>query len=254
MTTQKIFYSCLFGLWQSAAVAVDFDSSITATGQWMINTHDGDSQSLNLSLVPEFNASFDNGWQLKSSLRLRVEAIDGMQTDDIIRDGYSDYSKPAMLSDEVELELREFYLQGEIGDTFLTMGKQQIVWGKADGLKVLDIVNPQSFREFILDDFDNSRIPLWTLNIERSIADWDLQFIWIPDQTYHALPKQSATYAFTSPELVPTAPPGVPVNIEQARRPNNVFLDSDAGLRATTFWKGWDITFNYLYQYNNFEQ
>ena len=158
---------CLFGLWQSVAVAVDFDSSITATGQWMINTHDGDSQSLNLSLVPEFNVGFDNGWQLKSSLRLRAEAINGLQIDDINRDSYSEYSKPAMLSDEVELELRELYLQGEIGDTFLILGKQQIVWGKSDGLKVLDIVNPQSFREFILDDFDNSRIPLWTLNIER---------------------------------------------------------------------------------------
>jgi len=43
----------------------------------------------------------------------------------------------------------------------------------------------------------------------------------------------------------------VQVNIEQAKRPNKVFLDSDVGLRATTFWKGWDITFNYLYQYSD---
>ena len=252
MAKQKILCSCLFLLWQSVAVAIDFDASLTATSQWMINTHKGgDSQSLNLSLVPEFNISFDNGWQLKSSLRIRAEAINGMQVNDISREGYSDVSKPAMLNKTVELELREMYLQGEIGNTFLSLGKQQIVWGKADGLKVLDIVNPQSFREFILDDFENSRIPLWTLNIERSFGDWELQFIWIPDQTYHALPKQSATYAFTSPELVPTAPPGVQVNIEQANRPNNVFLDSDVGFRAATFWKGWDITFNYLYQYNN---
>lgn len=148
-------------------------------------------------------------------------------------------------------ELREFYLQGAIGETFLTLGKQQIVWGKADGLKVLDIINPQSFREFILDDFDSSRIPLWTANFERTIADWDLQFIWIPDQTYHALPKQNASFTLTSPELVPTAPPNIDVNIGQARRPDNVLLDSDVGLRASTFWNGWDITFNYLYQYNN---
>lgn len=250
MNMHKILYCCLFGLWQPV-VAVEFDSSITATSQWMINTQNGDSQGLNLSVVPELNASFDNGWQLKSSFRLRAEAIDGMQISDLDRDGYSDYSKPAMLNNEVELELREFYLQGEVGDTFLTLGKQQVVWGKADGLKVLDIVNPQSFREFILDDFDSSRIPLWTLNIEQTIADWDFQFLWIPDQTYHAIPKQNARYAFTSPELVPTAPAGVQVNIEQARRPNNILLDSDVGFRATTFWKGWDITFNYLYQYNN---
>lgn len=247
----KVFCCCLLGLWQSTTGAVEFDRSITAIAQWAVNTHKGDSQALNLTLLPELDASFENGWQLKSSIRLRAEAINGMQISDIDRDGYSDYSKPAMLNNEMELELREFYLQGELGDSFLTVGKQQIVWGKADGLKILDIVNPQSFREFILDDFDSSRIPLWTFNVEHNIADWDLQFLWIPDQTYHALPKQSASYAFTSAELVPIAPPGVQVNIEQARRPNNSLLDSDVGFRATTFWKGWDITFNYLYQYNN---
>jgi len=235
----------------SAAIAVDFESSITATTQWTVNTRNGNSQSLNLSLIPEINASFENGWQVQSSVRLRAEAIDGLQVDDINRSGYSDYSKPALLNDVVELELRELYLQGTIGDNFLMLGKQQVVWGKADGLKVLDIVNPQSFREFILDDFESSRIPLWTLNVERSVADWDFQLLWIPDQTYHALPEQNASYNITPPELVPSAPPGVLVKIEQPKRPNNVFLDSDVGLRATTFWKGWDITFNYLYQYNN---
>ena len=89
------------------------------------------------------------------------------------------------------------------------------------------------------------------MNIEHSFASWDLQFVWIPDPTYHALAKQGATYAFTSPELVPTAPLGVQVNILDANRPTNGFLDSDVGLRATAFWKGWDITVNYLYQYNN---
>ncbi len=251
MKSYKMVFYCLFGLWQSAVIAIEFDGSITATSQWMVNTQNGDSQSLNLTLVPEMNIEFENDWKLKSSLRLRAEAIDGLQINDIHRDGYSDYSKPAQLNDGLEVELRELYLQGAIGDTFLTLGKQQIVWGKADGLKVLDIVNPQSFREFILDDFDSSRIPLWTANIERTIANWDLQFIWIPDQTYHALPRQKASYAFTSPELVPIAPEGVKVNVEQARKPNNLLLDSDVGLRAATFWNGWDITFNYLYQYNN---
>ncbi|MGR9054099.1 MAG: DUF1302 family protein, partial [Gammaproteobacteria bacterium] len=177
--------------------------------------------------------------------------IAGMQIADLERGAYSDYSKPGLLNEATELELREFTLQGRIGDTFLTLGKQQVVWGKSDGLKVLDIVNPQSFREFILEDFDESRISLWTVNVERQWRDWSFQFLWIPDQSYHALPKQDATFAFTSPQLVPIAPPGVKVDLAAARRPNNVFADSDVGLRASTFWQGWDITFNYLYQYDN---
>ena len=241
----------MLSLWQPLSEAVEFDRTITTTLQWKVNTDEGSSQALNLTLLPELEASFQNGWKIKSALRVRVEAIDGMQVNDINRDNYAEYSEPVQLNREVELELRELTLQGNIGDTFLTLGKQQIVWGKADGLHVLDIVNPQSFREFILDDFDNSRIPLWTANIEHTIADWDLQFLWIPDQTYHAIPKQNARYAFTSPEIVPTAPQGINVSIEQTKRPNNLLLDSDVGIRLATFWKGWDISFNYLYQYNN---
>lgn len=232
--------------------AVEFNTAMTITGSWALNTYDGGaSQALGLDLEPEATLDFDHGWRWHSALRLRTEAINGLQSDDMLRGGYSDISRPALLSPAVELELREFYVQGEAYGNFLTLGKQHIVWGKSDGLKVLDTVNPQSFREFILEDFERSRIPLWALNIERSVGDWDLQFIWVPDQTYHALPKQNATYAFTSPQLVPQAPPGVNVNVEAAQRPNNVFLDSDVGLRAATFWQGWDITFNYLYQYNN---
>lgn len=247
----KLVYFALLLAAQHQVFAVELDSSITATSQWMINTHDGNSQSLNITLLPEMDFSFDNGWQLDTAVRLRADAIDGMQVNDLNRSTFSDYSKPGQLNGEVELELREFSLQGNIDDVYLTLGKQQVVWGKADGIKVLDIVNPQSFREFILDDFDSSRISLWTANIEYTFADWDLQFLWIPDQTYHALPTQNARYALTSTELVPSAPPGIQVNIENAKRPNNVFLDSDVGFRASTFVNGWDITFNYLYQYNN---
>ena len=92
MATQKFFYGCLILLWQSGAIAVEFDNSITATAQWTVNTRNGESQSLNLSLIPEFNASFENGWQVQSSIRLRAEAINGMQIDDINRSSYSDYS------------------------------------------------------------------------------------------------------------------------------------------------------------------
>jgi len=238
-------------LWPVVTWAVDMDTSLVMTGQWAFGTDSGSTQTMNGTLQPEIGFSFADGWRFNTSLRLRSEASDGMQPGDTERDAYSPYSKPALLHKTTELALREFFLQGQIGDTLLTIGKQQVVWGKADGLKVLDIVDPQSFREFILEEFDDSRIPLWTLNIERQIGNWDWQLLWIPDPTFHAIPKQGATYAFTSPELVPVAPPGVAVSLENPKRPERPFRDSDVGLRVATFWRGWDITFNYLYQYDN---
>jgi len=63
----------------------------------------------------------------------------------------------------------------------LVLGRQQNVWGKADGLKVLDLVNPQDFRELILDDFDDSRIPLWAVNAEIPVAEVVVPLVWIPE-------------------------------------------------------------------------
>ena len=104
---QKVFYCYLFGLWQSVAGALEFDGSITVSGQWIVNTRDGDSQSFNLTLLPELNADFDTGWQLTSIVRLRSEAIDGLQIDDINRSSYSDYSKPAVTTHSLLILIRQ---------------------------------------------------------------------------------------------------------------------------------------------------
>lgn len=242
----------LGGVLYGPAQAAEFDFSGIARGQWAIGTEDRGSQALDLVLEPELVSRFDNGWKLTAIGRLRAETIDGLRPGDVDRESYSQASRPGLSGQELGAELREFYLEADWGESYLTLGKQQVVWGKADGLKVLDVVNPQSFREFILEDFDDSRIPLWMVNLERPFGDWDAQFIWIPDQTYHALPERDATYAFSSPRLVPSAPPGVTVDVRDVERPNRFIADSDAGIRLSTFWNGWDITLNYLYQYNNF--
>ena len=71
-------------------------------------------------------------------------------------------TRPRLIGNRAEVELREFFLEGVFDRAQWRIGKQQVVWGQADGLKVLDVVNPQSFRAFILEDFEDSRLPLWT--------------------------------------------------------------------------------------------
>ena len=67
-------------------------------------------------------------------------------------------SRPYRIGDAGTAEIRDAYLEFGLDNGLLRIGKQQIVWGRLDGIKVLDTVNPQDFREFILDDFDDSRI------------------------------------------------------------------------------------------------
>ena len=227
------------------------------SGTWeqelAVASDEGELQKFEALIEPEWNFNFDNGLELTAIGRLRLDLIGDLGPDQSRPDNYSRINGPWVQNAQGELSLREFYLDAEWIGSFWRIGKQQVVWGQADGLKVLDVINPQSFREFILDDFDDSRIPLWMLNVEVPVAGDDtLQFLWIPDTTYHELAENGTPFQITSPRLVPDAPEAVPVNVSEPQKPDRFLADSDIGLRYSSFRGGWDITVNYLYHYADF--
>lgn len=77
--------------------------------------------------------------------------------------------------------LRELYVDTKEGRMSWRVGKQQVVWGKADGVKFLDIINPTDFRHWGQDSMADSRIPLWMITGEYAIGDTDsLQVVYVP--------------------------------------------------------------------------
>ena len=64
--------------------------------------------------------------------------------------------------------LRELYVDTNSFGWDFRVGKQQVVWGTADGIKLLDIVNPTDFRELNQNAMEDSRIPVWMIGSRRS--------------------------------------------------------------------------------------
>ena len=223
----------------SAALFDSTDFNAVIEAEWAVTKNNSEKKSYNtqkseLIFAPEADISISDNTGLYVLGRLRVDAQNNISPDD-----------------SHQAELREFYIDSKLADTGFIVGKQQIVWGKADGLKVLDVVNPQDFREFILDDFDQSRIPLWSVNIETEFNNATLQLIFIPEQTYHKFADNNGIYQFTSPLIIPSTPPGADVIINPTVTPDRIFADADWGARISSFWHGWDLTLNYLYHYND---
>jgi hypothetical protein len=237
---------------EPATFADRVDLSAETDLRWAIGTGRGFSQTAEVLFQPEAEIDLSEDITLTAIGRFRGDAFDVLEPGQPSQRERSHLSKRGILSPQADVELRELFVETTIAGTYLTVGKQQIVWGKADGLKVLDLVNPQSFREFILEDFEDSRIPLWAVNAEVPVGDAVVQLVWIPDQTYHELPEPDGVYAFTAPIFIPKAPPGVPIVVRPLAKPSRVLLDSDAGVRISTFWAGWDLTLNYLYYYDDF--
>ncbi len=74
--------------------------------------------------------------------------------------------------------LREAYIDTEYDDWTIRAGKQQVVWGTADGMKLLDMMNPTDYTEMAQNQMEDSRIPVWMFSAETVLAnDTDLTMV-----------------------------------------------------------------------------
>ena len=146
----------------------------------------------------------------------------------------------AQEKDSPVAEFREFYLDVAAADWDLRLGKQFIVWGVLEGVRVVDELNPIDFRELILPDLLDYRIPLWSTKFDY-YSNWgDFQLVWIPDLKFHK-----------------PAPPGseweqlqrVPGTVE----PESWKLEnSEIGLRWESSVANTELTLSYFYTWDDF--
>ncbi len=109
--------------------------------------------------------------------------IDGYMDDSLNNLRYPDFN------DRLDF-IRELYLTATVPfdsgrELGFRIGRQQVVWGRTDLFRVLDVINPVNFsRQNIYDELEDIRIPMGILNTEfRSGAtgpfeDLNFQFIW----------------------------------------------------------------------------
>ncbi len=162
------------------------------------------------------------------------------------------------VGDTFEGELRELYLELQRGRFDARLGRQQIVWGEAIGLRILDVVNPQDFREFILDDFVDARIPLWGARLNYTLGDWTLEGLVLPDFEANRPADQGSEFQFRhlpTPALPiqPPFPPFPVVQVSPVKEPADGRLsDAKIGTRVTRVLRNMDLSLNYVYAWEDF--
>lgn len=186
--------SVLFGL--SAGVATAQELDFGGETKLDIALEGSDIVKSRLEINPAIEYASSGGSMFVGSLRLRTDMLDELTPGSPAYHTYAGATTPLTLGDHVTAELRDFYVDMELGGIAWRVGKQQIVWGQLDGFKLLDQVNPQSFQEFILEDFDQSRIGLWSISAEFQVGGADLQLVYSPDTTVGDTPERDALFAF----------------------------------------------------------
>lgn len=158
----------------------------------------------------------------------------------------------------VWIDPRQVLLDGKVKTVDLKLGLQQVVWGQADGLRVLDVINPLDYREFILEDFLDSRRPLWMARADVPLGKTEngsLQFIWVPYFAPARLPGAENEFGLGSSfglGLIGAAQSGsglppFTIRADPTTRPAYKLKSSQGGARYSRSLGKWDVTANYFY-------
>ncbi len=152
--------------------------------------------------------------------------------------------------------LRECY--GDYDSDLLDarLGRQTVVWGTADGVKVLDVVCPMDMREFTTAPFDESRIPLWMGKVEISPKlNATLQALLIPwNFEANYIPPDGSPWTFRATRIGAQSVAGLARMGYRIRsvdaEPADVFENAKFGFRWLDVIGNFEYTLNYLQGYN----
>ena len=143
----------------------------------------------------------------------------------------------AILKDRSGFQLREAY--GYYSDEHwdLRAGRQIIVWGVADGLRLTDIISPMDYTEFLAQDYDDIRIPVGGLRLRYSRQKWCMELVAVPVSSFFELPTDNKN---------PWSVGQVPIGDEPSHR----LYNTEYGGRLSFFLSGIDFSFSVLHTWN----
>ena len=132
-------------------------------------------------------------WQAKLELKGFVDPIYNIK-------GRYRYSSDTLNTYESELEIGEGYLLGSLSENLdIKVGRQIVVWGKSDSIRVTDVMNPLDNRELGLVDIEDLRLPVLMTRLDYYIKAWQLSVL---AQHEHRDPKEAAVNSEYFPSSV----------------------------------------------------
>ena len=190
---------------------------------------------LRAKLVLELDAKFSESWQARIGGHGFYDFAYRIQ-------GRNDFTQEVLDENEDELEFDEVWLLGSLTDRLdLKAGRQIVVWGKSDNIRVTDVLNPLDLREPGLTDLENLRLPVTMTKLDYFMWGLNLSAMAIHEVRYNKEP------AFGS-DFFPAAQP-----LPTIEKPNKGFdIDNTQfALALHGIFHGWDASLYGAYFYDD---
>ena len=193
-----------------------------------IEPHDNIS-SLQTSLFLDYEHKFENGFKIKMNARAYYDAIYTIK-------GSEKFTKKELDELRSEIELFDAYIEGSITENLdIKIGRQVVVWGRSDTLRVTDILNPLDNRRPGLQDIEYLRLPVTMAKLDYFVNNWRITPIAILEQRFSKNPPYGSAF--------------YPVNFSVPE--DEDYSDVTYALSIGREFKGWDINFYAAHVYDD---
>lgn len=152
----------------------------------------------------------------------------------------------ALLKARTGFELREAYLDHTENHWGLRAGRQLVIWGAADGLRITDLVSPLDMTEFLAQDYDDIRMPVNALRLFVFNDKVRVEAIAVPAFEGYVLPVDASNPW----SVLPTGSPLPVVWNDTGSRPAFHLSNFEYGGRLSVTLPGVDFSLSGLYTWN----
>ena len=173
--------------------------------------------SLKLSTNTHFDYDINDNIKFKSTLNAYIDE----KTD---------------IKDDYDVDLNEAYFQAKINSKIdLTVGRQIVVWGKSDNIRITDTLNPMDMTTPGMTDIKDLRLGRVMSKVDYATSNnWDISAIILHENRYSKMAKQYSDYYMPAPF---------------PNEPSNSLNNSGLALSASASLQGQDIS---LYVSNDY--
>ncbi len=186
-----------------------------------------------IDLQLDLTARITDSWSAKIGAKGFYDALYSFK-------GRDEYTEAVLDEYEDELELREVYVQGKLTDKLdLKMGRQIVVWGKSDNIRVTDVLNPLDMQDPGMTDIEDLRLPVTMTKLDYYLGDWNLSAMAIHEIRFNKIPAYGHDFYPADSPLPPED------------EPDNSLENTEWAFSLGGIFSGWDLDLYYARMFND---
>jgi hypothetical protein len=148
-----------------------------------------------------------------------------------------------IVESQTEVNLHEAYADYVSEKWDIRVGRQIIIWGKADGLRITDLISPTDSSEFMAFEFDDMRMPVNAIKFRLLYDNANLELVGIPVFTAGKLPGTDSPWYIGS---------NISADEYITTKPLTNYQSVEGAAKLSLFQPGVDLVFSAMYLWDDF--